>query len=206
MGENKTQVTGVSADDFIAAVEHPVRLQDALGLRTLMTELTGQEPEMWGPTIVGFGTVHYKYATGREGDTAAVGFSPRKASLSLYGLTNAPESAALLDRLGKHKTGAGCLYYQQAGRRRGSRAGRTDQHRLPLRDHSPAPAGRQPDEILPVMTKPPPSASRRNPTAGAVSSSGLRSRSDKCRTYYLPATTSSSITAATSSCRRTLAW
>jgi hypothetical protein len=109
MGENKTQVTGVSADDFIAAVEHPVRLQDALGLRTLMTELTGQEPEMWGPTIVGFGTVHYKYATGREGDTAAVGFSPRKASLSLYGLTNAPESAALLHRLGKHKTGAGCL-------------------------------------------------------------------------------------------------
>jgi hypothetical protein len=113
MGENKTQVTGVSADDFIAAVEHPVRLQDALGLRTLMTELTGQEPEMWGPTIVGFGTVHYKYATGREGDTAAVGFSPRKASLSLYGLTNAPESAALLDRLGKHKTGAGCLYFNK---------------------------------------------------------------------------------------------
>jgi hypothetical protein len=110
MTENKTQVTGVSADDFIAAVEHPVRLHDALRLRTLMAELTGQEPEMWGPTIVGFGKVHYKYATGREGDTAAVGFSPRKASLSLYGLTNAPESAALLDRLGKHKTGAGCLY------------------------------------------------------------------------------------------------
>ncbi|MDP9693951.1 UNVERIFIED_ORG: hypothetical protein J2X79_001503 [Arthrobacter globiformis] len=65
---------------------------------------------MWGPTIVGFGRVHYKYATGREGNTAAVGFSPRKASLSLYGLTNAPESAELLDRLGKHKTGAGCLY------------------------------------------------------------------------------------------------
>jgi hypothetical protein len=110
MTENKTQVTGVSADDFITAVEHPVRLHDALRLRTLMAELTGQEPEMWGPTIVGFGKVHYKYATGREGDTAAVGFSPRKASLSLYGLTNAPESAALLDRLGKHKTGAGCLY------------------------------------------------------------------------------------------------
>ena len=110
MAVNKTHVTGVSGDDFIAAVEHPVRLHDALRLRALMAELTGQEPEMWGPTIVGFGKVHYKYATGREGDTAAVGFSPRKASLSLYGLTNAPESAALLDRLGKHKTGAGCLY------------------------------------------------------------------------------------------------
>ncbi|MFC9353713.1 DUF1801 domain-containing protein [Arthrobacter sp. NPDC057013] len=110
MAENKTQVTGVSADDFIAAVEHPVRRQDGASLRTLMAELTGQEPEMWGPTIVGFGRVHYKYATGREGDTAAVGFSPRKASLSLYGLTNAPEAAELLERLGKHKTGAGCLY------------------------------------------------------------------------------------------------
>ncbi|MFE4542797.1 DUF1801 domain-containing protein [Arthrobacter sp. NPDC056727] len=110
MAENKTQVTGASADDFIAAVDHPVRRQDGRRLRVLMAELTGQEPEMWGPTIVGFGRVHYRYATGREGDTAAVGFSPRKASLSLYGLTNAPESAALLGRLGKHKTGAGCLY------------------------------------------------------------------------------------------------
>ena len=110
MAENKTQVTGASADDFIAAVEHPVRRQDGQRLRDLMAELTGQEPEMWGPTIVGFGRVHYRYASGREGDTAAVGFSPRKASLSLYGLTNAPESTALLSRLGKHKTGAGCLY------------------------------------------------------------------------------------------------
>jgi hypothetical protein len=110
MAENKTRVTGASADDFIAAVEHPVRRQDGQRLRMLMAELTGQEPEMWGPTIVGFGRVHYRYASGREGDTAAVGFSPRKASLSLYGLTNAPESEALLTRLGKHKTGAGCLY------------------------------------------------------------------------------------------------
>lgn len=110
MAENKTQVTGASADGFLAAVEHPVRRQDGQRLRVLMAELTGQEPEMWGPTIVGFGRVHYRYATGREGDTAAVGFSPRKASLSLYGLTNAPESAALLGRLGKHKAGAGCLY------------------------------------------------------------------------------------------------
>lgn len=110
MAENKTQVTGASADEYIAAVEHPVRRQDGQRLRVLMAELTGQEPEMWGPTILGFGRVHYKYATGREGDTAAVGFSPRKASLSLYGLTNAPESVELLGRLGKHKTGAGCLY------------------------------------------------------------------------------------------------
>lgn len=110
MTENKTQVTGASADEFVAGVEHPVRRQDGLRLLDLMVELTGQEPEMWGPTIVGFGRVHYKYATGREGDMPAVGFSPRKASLSLYGLIDAPESAELLARLGKHKAGAGCLY------------------------------------------------------------------------------------------------
>lgn len=110
MAENKTQVTGASADDFLAAVDHPVRRRDALRLRKLMAELTGEEPEMWGPTIVGFGRYHYKYDSGREGDSAAVGFSPRKASLSLYGLSAAPEAAELLARLGKHKVGAGCVY------------------------------------------------------------------------------------------------
>jgi hypothetical protein len=110
MAENKTQVTGASADEFLAAVEHPVRRQDALRLRELMAELTGEEPEMWGPSIVGFGRYHYKYDSGREGDAAAVGFSPRKASLSLYGLSAAPEAAELLARLGKHKVGAGCVY------------------------------------------------------------------------------------------------
>jgi hypothetical protein len=110
MAENKTQVTGASADEFLAAVEHPVRRQDALRLRELMARVTGEEPEMWGPSIVGFGRYHYKYDSGREGDAAAVGFSPRKASLSLYGLNAAPEAAELLARLGKHKVGAGCVY------------------------------------------------------------------------------------------------
>ncbi|HSO90229.1 MAG TPA: DUF1801 domain-containing protein [Arthrobacter sp.] len=108
--ENKTTATGAPVADFLAAVEHPVRHRDGLRLLALMGEVTGQPAEMWGPTIVGFGRYHYKYATGREGDAPAVGFSPRKASLSLYGLTYGPESAALLARLGKHKTGAGCLY------------------------------------------------------------------------------------------------
>jgi hypothetical protein len=110
MTENKTQLTGASVDGFLAAVEHPVRHRDGLRLLEMMQDITGQEPEMWGPTIVGFGQYHYTYATGREGDAAAVGFSPRKASLSLYGLTSAPEAAALLARLGKYRTGAGCLY------------------------------------------------------------------------------------------------
>jgi hypothetical protein len=110
MTENKTRPTHASVEGFLAAVEHPVRHRDGLLLLGLMQEITGEEPEMWGPTIVGFGQYHYKYATGREGDAAAVGFSPRKAGLSLYGLTSAPEAAALLARLGKHRTGAGCLY------------------------------------------------------------------------------------------------
>lgn len=110
MAENKTQATGASVDEFLATVEDPVRHRDGLRLLALMREITGKEPEMWGPTIVGFGRYHYKYESGREGDAAAVGFSPRKASLSLYGLTYGPEAAELLPRLGKHKTGAGCLY------------------------------------------------------------------------------------------------
>jgi hypothetical protein len=110
MAENKTQVTGAPVDGFLAAVEHPVRRQDGFRLRAIMAELTGEEPEMWGPTIVGFGRYHYKYDSGREGDAAAVGFSPRKASLSLYGLRAAPEAPELLARLGKHKMGAGCVY------------------------------------------------------------------------------------------------
>jgi hypothetical protein len=109
MAENKTRATGASVEEFLAGVEHPIR-QDGLRLLALMSGLTGEEAEMWGPTIVGFGRYHYKYESGREGDAAAVGFSPRKASLSLYGLTAAPESAGLLGTLGKHKTGAGCLY------------------------------------------------------------------------------------------------
>ncbi|MFF2030519.1 DUF1801 domain-containing protein [Arthrobacter sp. NPDC058192] len=110
MAENKTQATGASVEAFLAAVEHPVRRGDGRRLVELMSALTGQPAEMWGPSIVGFGRYHYKYATGREGDAPAVGFSPRKSSLSLYGLTSGSETAGLLERLGKHKLGAGCLY------------------------------------------------------------------------------------------------
>jgi hypothetical protein len=110
MAENKTQPTGASVDEFLAGVEHPVRRRDGLRLLALMSEITGEEPEMWGPAIVGFGRYHYKYESGREGDAAAVGFAPRKASLSLYGLTYGPAAVELLGRLGKHRSGAGCLY------------------------------------------------------------------------------------------------
>ncbi|WP_346958777.1 DUF1801 domain-containing protein [uncultured Arthrobacter sp.] len=110
MAENKTQATGASVDEFLDSVGHPVRRGDGLRLLALMSRITGQPAEMWGPTIVGFGRYHYRYASGREGDAPAVGFSPRKSSLSLYNLTYGPGAAELLGRLGKHKTGAGCLY------------------------------------------------------------------------------------------------
>jgi hypothetical protein len=110
MAENKTKPTDVSVEEFLAAVEHPRRRADGFELLDMMRHITSQEAVMWGPTIVGFGSYHYKYGSGREGDSAAVGFSPRKANLVLYGLTYCPESTELLSRLGKHKTGAGCLY------------------------------------------------------------------------------------------------
>lgn len=108
--DNKTVATGASVEEFLAGVEHPVRREDGRRLLELMSGITGQPAQMWGPTIVGFGRYHYKYESGREGDAAAVGFSPRKAGLSLYGLTYGPGAADLLGRLGKHRTGAGCLY------------------------------------------------------------------------------------------------
>ncbi|GLB66581.1 hypothetical protein AHIS1636_10200 [Arthrobacter mangrovi] len=110
MAENKTAPTDVPVDEFLAGIEHPVRRADGEALLELMRQVTGEDPLMWGPSMVGFGSYHYRYASGREGDALAVGFSPRKASLALYGLTYAPESAQLLARLGKHKTGAACLY------------------------------------------------------------------------------------------------
>lgn len=110
MNENKTRPTTASVEEFLACVEHPVRRADGLALHEAFARITGQPAVMWGPSMVGYGAYHYRYDTGREGDALAVGFSPRKASLAIYGLTYAPDSKALLDTLGKHKTGAGCLY------------------------------------------------------------------------------------------------
>ena len=110
MAENKTKPTHVPAEDFLAAVEHPKRRADGFELLDMMRQITGQEAVMWGPTIVGFGSYHYNYTSGREGDAAAVGFSPRKANLVLYGLTEAPGADRLLPELGKHRTSTACLY------------------------------------------------------------------------------------------------
>lgn len=102
--------TPIDPRDFIAAVEHPTRRADGEVLLELFADATGCEPVMWGPTIVGFGRYRYRYASGREGESLAVGFSPRKANLALYGLANDDAAEECLARLGKHKRGTACVY------------------------------------------------------------------------------------------------
>jgi hypothetical protein len=115
MAEIKTKRTEVSVDDFIEAVPIPQRREDAKKVRAMMERLTSEPARMWGPTIIGFGSYHYKYDSGHEGTMCRLGFSPRKAELVLYVLTEAggPEEKALLDRLGKHRTGKCCLYIRK---------------------------------------------------------------------------------------------
>lgn len=106
----KTLPTAASVDDFIAAVESPGRRADAQTLLGLMRELTGEPGQMWGPSIVGFGSYHYVYASGRAGDWPRIGFSPRKANLVLYIMPGFAGYTELLAQLGPHRTGSSCLY------------------------------------------------------------------------------------------------
>jgi hypothetical protein len=110
MAENKTKPTAASVKKFIAAVPAEQQRQDALVILELMQRATGLEPKMWGPSIIGFGTVRYKYESGREGDICRMGFSPRKQSFSLYLPGGQSAYAAELKRLGEHEVGKGCLY------------------------------------------------------------------------------------------------
>ena len=110
MAENKTKPTSASVDDFIATIENPRRRTDALTALKIYKDVTGLPPVMWGPSIIGFGSQHYVYETGREGDMPAAAFSPRKQSLTLYVLSGFPGQEKLLAKLGKHKTSVGCLY------------------------------------------------------------------------------------------------
>jgi hypothetical protein len=110
MTENKTMPTGVPVEEFLASVEHPGRRTDGYELLALMREATGQEPVMWGPSIVGFGRYHYRYGSGREGNAPAAGFAPRKAASTVYVPDGVAAHAELLGRLGPHTSGVGCLY------------------------------------------------------------------------------------------------
>ena len=113
MAEIKTKPTDVTVDDFIDKVPVPQRREDAKIVRAMMERLTGEPAQMWGPSIIGFGSYHYKYDSGHEGVMCRLGFSPRKAELVLYVLTEEVGQDAQLARLGKHKTGKSCLYIKK---------------------------------------------------------------------------------------------
>jgi hypothetical protein len=111
---NKTTETAVSVTDFINSyVEKDEKKTDSFELIKLMSKWSGFEPKMWGPTIIGFGSYHYKYASGHEGDAPIIGFSPRKAEFSLYVYSPTEESKPLLDDLGKFKMGKACIYIKK---------------------------------------------------------------------------------------------
>jgi len=108
--EQRTRPTGDSVVGFLHAVEPARRRAQGLELLDMFREETGAEPRMWGPSMVGFGHLRYTYDTGHSGEMFRVGFSPRKAALTLYGLTSYGSNADLLEKLGKHRVGKGCLY------------------------------------------------------------------------------------------------
>ena len=110
MADNKTKPTQVSVAEFIDAITDQSRREDAKALVKLMQNAAGEKPKMWGPSIIGFGSYHYTYESGREGDMPVVAFSPRKAATVLYGLS---DSEALLPKLGKHTRGKGCVYIKK---------------------------------------------------------------------------------------------
>jgi len=113
MTQNKTQPTTLSVQAFLDACTDGTRRGDAEALAKLMQKITGQKPTMWGPSIIGFGSHHYTYESGREGDMPIVGFSPRKAANVLYGAIGFAGAETLLAKLGKHTTGKGCLYIKR---------------------------------------------------------------------------------------------
>ena len=110
---NKTQPTDASVAAFVAGIPDPRRRADSERLIALMSEVTGEPATMWGPSIIGFGSYHYRYASGREGDAPLVGFSPRKTALTLYASADEEVRADLLARLGPHKLGKGCVYVKR---------------------------------------------------------------------------------------------
>lgn len=117
--QNKTVENEGDVSAFIESVENDVRREDAKTLLEMFTRITGYQPKMWGSSIIGFGSYHYKYETGREGDMCRSGFSPRKQNMSLYVLSctseakNKARQTELLEKLGPHKRGASCLYVTQ---------------------------------------------------------------------------------------------
>ena len=113
MAELKTRPTDDDVAAFINNIADEQKRQDSQAILALMQDVTGAEPQMWGDSIVGFGSYHYKYASGREGDWFLTGFAPRKQNLTLYIMAGFEQYDTLLARLGKHKTGKSCLYLKR---------------------------------------------------------------------------------------------
>ena len=113
MSGNKTIPNSASVDGFLYKISQPQKKEDAIFLLEMMKEITGEIPVMWGPSIIGFGSYHYKYASGREGDMMLTGFSPRKQNFSLYIMAGFERYETLLEKLGKHGKGKSCLYIKR---------------------------------------------------------------------------------------------
>ena len=113
MAELKTKKNDADVEAFLAGVENARRREDCRAVVRLMAEVTGEPPVIWGDSIIGFGSYHYKYATGREGDWMATGVSPRKQSLTVYIMTGFERHAALMKKLGRYTTGKSCLYIKK---------------------------------------------------------------------------------------------
>ena len=113
MAELKTKKTKASVEAFLKRIPDPVQREDSRAVLRMMKDITRLEPRMWGTSMIGFGDYHYKYASGREGDTFLIGFSPRKGTLTLYITQDFEAHAPLMKKLGKHKTGVSCLYIKK---------------------------------------------------------------------------------------------
>ncbi len=113
MAELKTKPNQADVEKFIASVEDARKRRDSRALLVMMQEITGARPRMWGDSIVGFGTYHYRYASGREGDWFITGFSPRKQALTVYLMCDVSAQQPLLNKLGKYKIGKSCLYVKK---------------------------------------------------------------------------------------------
>ncbi len=113
MAENKTQATEASVDAHLATIDDEGRRNDCAALVKLMSKVTRAQPKMWGPSIVGFGSYHYRYDSGREGDSCATGFASRKGDISIYLVAEFPGQDELLAQLGRHKMGKACLYVRK---------------------------------------------------------------------------------------------
>ena len=113
MAELKTKQTDASVKDFLNQIADKERREDCFAVAKIMEEITGEKPKMWGPSIVGFGSYHYKYASGREGDWLVTGFSPRKKDLTLYIMMGFAKHGELMEKLGKHSAAKSCLYIKR---------------------------------------------------------------------------------------------